>query len=347
MTVEASRFVRLATADPEVADLISAIRAAGQRATRALPGDRVDIVRFEALSTRLEALALTRGTDVVFGEAPGDRECGPSVLDSSHIAGLPAPVRDAVAAWLLAGDAVVELVLPFTPGDAPEPTARRSPTATAEPWEAPGGAEGKRAVALRFLQQIDDVLSGRPGAAIMPSGVSNTVLTETLRSYVALSGEPCDAPVRYRDGSGADSFPLRSVTLTGEPAAGMRTLRFALLSIRHTELDVIVDGAWLRNSQVSRPRPAGETDQLVHYLTHQQFDLLCNDAPIHIYLYQTGLDSAIMGFYRALTERLHRFPGSVAVTPMYFRRPPRVRKRRTEAGYEQETFFAEGATWAT
>jgi hypothetical protein len=111
-------------------------------------------------------------------------------------------------------------------------------------------------------------------------------------------------------------------------------LSFSLLSIRHVALDALVDGAWLRNREVSRPRPAGDTDEFAYRQSVAQLDRLCAAGPTTIVMYQTGLDTAIVGFYRAVTERLAAGGGTkLMVLPMYFRgdepyepgRPWRVR----------------------
>jgi hypothetical protein len=69
---------------------------------------------------------------------------------------------------------------------------------------------------------------------------------------------------------------------------------------------------------------------------------MCKDEPAIIYLYQTGLDAAIVGIYRAVTERLLTLPGSVVVIPRYFRRQaPDAPGARRVGGYEQQSSFQE------
>ena len=135
-------------------------------------------------------------------------------------------------------------------------------------------------------------------------------------------------PVEYRDGSrSAHPFPLRALPLKGQLPACSLELRFALLSIRHTEMDAVVDGAWLRNAEVSRPRPAGQTDDLVYDITRSQLAELCRgEAHVRLYLYQTGLETAVVGFYKALVDHLLSHPGSVSVQPMYYEAPRAPRR---------------------
>jgi hypothetical protein len=77
-------------------------------------------------------------------------------------------------------------------------------------------------------------------------------------------------------------------------------LRFALLSIRHTEMDAVVHGAWLRNAEVSRPMPAAQTDDLVYEISRTQLLELTSGGSrrVRIHLYQTGLETAVVGFYK-------------------------------------------------
>ncbi|MCA1673889.1 MAG: hypothetical protein LC799_17370, partial [Actinobacteria bacterium] len=74
----------------------------------------------------------------------------------------------------------------------------------------------------------------------------------------------------------------------------------------------------------------------------------CRTEPVLMYLYQTGLDAAVVGIYRAVVEHLLDLPGSLAVVPMYFRRQPSGRANADiVAGYEQQSVFAEGTLWRT
>lgn len=113
---------------------------------------------------------------------------------------------------------------------------------------------------------------------------------------------------------------------------GWRVLRFTLMSVRHVDMDLVVDGAWLRNSRVSRPRPAGLTDGIVFDTSLRQLQCLDASVPTLICMYQTGLEPAIVGFYRAVVRHLIENPQAVAVVPYY---------------YQGEKDFAEGTIWRT
>ncbi|MBF6621605.1 MAG: hypothetical protein ITG02_15415 [Patulibacter sp.] len=359
MSIERAFLVRMTPGEDGVAELIADIGGAQRRIRKAVAGDRVDIIRYEALSSQLEEIArhnlASAGSEAI--EIPMVDRTSHAVVDGSSDALTPEAASTAQA-WIAAGDVAVEVRTAFGRGPTPPPPTIG--TAVAEPartWDAPPDAQGRqmrgtRAVAERFRQQLKDAVNQVPDAALLPSGVSNRVLTDTLREFVDAQSGPannvaaCDVPVRYRDGSTGIQFPLRSLRLTDQLSQGWRTYRFAMLSIRHTEMDVEVDGAWLRNTDISRPRPAGDTDRIAYDMTRTQLERLCEREPTLIYLYQTGLDTAVVGFYRAVVEHLRRSPQSLAVVPMYFRRQPPGAEARTVAGYAQQSTFEEGKPWA-
>jgi hypothetical protein len=101
---------------------------------------------------------------------------------------------------------------------------------------------------------------------------------------------------------------------------GWRELSFTLLSIRHVEMDSVVNGAWLRNARISLRRPQGLTDQIAYEVSRRQLRLL-NGSPTVIHMYQTGFEPAIMGFYRAVIHHLIERPRSIAIVPHYFTGP--------------------------
>jgi hypothetical protein len=145
-------------------------------------------------------------------------------------------------------------------------------------------------------------------------------------------------PVEYRDGSrSAHPFALREIDLRGPISAAELDLHFALLSIRHTEMDAVVHGAWLRNAEVSRPRPAAQTDDMVYEISRSQLLELTASGTrrVRIHMYQTGLETAVVGFYKALVDHLLEFRNTVALQPMYFQNPSRGRKRDRSANNVQ------------
>ncbi|MFF2300275.1 hypothetical protein [Arthrobacter sp. NPDC058127] len=314
-------------------DLVNDVRSAASRASKADPGDRHDIARFEALATRLEQAALSHpGAQRTAISLPQNGETILLGTDpKAWPASLPDDTRQAAKSFVAMNFLPVLVVDPHVYGitTAQVIGPAESP---AETWTAEDGVFGSRAVEHRFRAQIAEALN--PEAArrvpISPSGVNNTVVTEILREFVvaAPGAVRVDVPVEYRDGSrSAHAFPLRALPLVAELPPASLELKLALLSIRHTEMDAVVHGAWLRNAEISRPRPAAQTDDLVYDVSLRQLEELCRtERHVHLSMYQTGLETAVMGFYRALTTHLLRFPGTVSVQPMYFVAPRRPRK---------------------
>lgn len=365
MTTESSILVSFSER-PEHRALVLDIESAAARAKKADPGDRLEIARFEALCARLELLAVTErsmGADAVdcgelpegeglglYHEHPGNPLC---LVDGGLLARLSPDLVLLVRKWAGEGRLTVELRMPLEYGRTDPAATRSSAPEPAERWESEDGAKGRQAVEQRFRAQLQAVLatpaSPDRSAAVSPSGVHNRVITEVLREFViGDKSVRVDAPVLYRDGSQASApFPLRCLALVEEaPAGSDLELGLALLSIRHTEMDPVIDGAWLRNAEVSRPRPAAQTDDFVYQSSLKQLEELTRGGQksLMLRIYQTGLDAAIVGFYRATVMHLLRYPRSLAVVPMFYS------GGQSSADHEGVTTsvagFVAGASWA-
>lgn len=318
MTLECATFVRISEAlVPTVRKLREEGEAALRRSAKLPPGDRSELRRYDGLQTAIERCALM---SLWAGEPHCSGEEGP----------------EAARMWASHGAEIVELRLPHAPGDTlREGTPGVGPPAARRAWRSESPV-AREAMTERFRQSIEVALSsdGAEAAAVRPSGVTNSVLTETLREFV--NHRPGDAPialpVRYLDGSSGPPFPFRAAALSDVVPSGSRRLRFTLLSIRHVEMDGDVDGAWLRNAKISQRRPAGHTDQLAYETSLRQLRALTVHGPLLIDMYQTGLETAVVGFYRAVARHLIERPGTLAVAPHYYRGPGR---------------FAAGAIWTT
>ncbi len=346
--------------DEEHKLLVQDVRSARERAGKAEPGDRVDIIRYEMLSSQLEAWAYNSvdgGNVVAFALPAASKVAGLHLAaDGGVPAWVPADQQHEITAVLERGGALVTLRLPLEIGATAVNSARKSPPPPAAVWEAPPGVRGAQAVEARFAAQLEEALqnpkSPRP---FIPSGVSNVVLTNSLREYVGRSGDRVDVPAEYKDGSRAKHlFPLRSLKFLSAPRGPFDlSVKFALLSIRHTEMDVVVDGAWLRNVQISQQRAAAETDDLVYEISREQLaELTRGGKRVMMEMYQTGLQPAVVGFYRALVDHLLTQPGSVTVRPMYFQQsrkqsPQAGRRNGPRQGRQQQRRPADGTVETT
>lgn len=336
MTVEKVAFVRLPSqVTAEFEAMAAKAMAALRRSSKLPPGSNAEIGRFEAIAAQLEKRAIELSVadpqSVAFAD---DLQSRTRLLMTPELLGevgedIPASVAD----WLSAGSSVVSVTLPHQQGPTANSLEEVGPAPVAEAWK--GSHRYKReAETERFEHQIRSALAdGRVDTAINPSGVSNRVLTTTLRKYVAKAGNETrmDVPVEYRDGSRAEDFPFRAIHLSDDTPSNLPVLRFTLLSIRHVEMDELVDGAWFRNSRISLPRAAGITDADAFSISKQQLETIRATGPVVIEMFQTGLQPAVVGFYRAVTHALVEYPGSICVVPKFF----------VGEGFE------EGAPWQT
>lgn len=340
MSIEKQVAIRMPSElSASVLDLAARAAAALARADKLPPGDRTEAVRFESLHAVIDQLAIAAlangATHEVLPPSTADHLSGPTVFGPGSAGSKQ--ISSSALKWIQEGSVVVELRLPHFAGATvlagelgvgpPKPAAR---------WASSEGRPGD-AVQKRFEYLLEQAVErgGDSRAAVCPSNIANRVLTEGLRTYAhRTKGQTrVDAPVLYRDGSKGRPFPLRALSMATSVPDGMRTLRFALMSIRHVDMDKVVDGAWLRNVKISRARAAGFTDDIVFETSLRQLRRLVSDAPTLIHMYQTGLDTAIVGFYRAVIYQLLDKPGSICVVPYYYQ--------------DIANKFSEGTAWTT
>ncbi len=130
-------------------------------------------------------------------------------------------------------------------------------------------------------------------------------ITKALREFsFKQAGEDRDEHLRivYGDGSEAEPFPLFQLDEINCNETAENTeyseLHVSLISMRHLEQDTFVNMAWFNNQQASRPQKFAETEKYCSEVTIAQLNELRK--PVKIHLYQTGLQPAIVGFFRGL-----------------------------------------------
>jgi hypothetical protein len=332
MSIERITYVRIPTEmTNHILDLHVQATKALRRATKQDLGERSEAIRFEALNTTIEQLAtvaLANGAPSFLEPYSSDSKRINAVLESSNDTVLFKSLNctkhpsTKVENWLETGYVVVavnfphyqgETVLPGTPGvGPPEPQTR---------WRSKS-INYQESIRQRFESQIKAALSNHKTdkTPVCPSGVTNRVLTESLRfNSQSIDGQKSvSVSVQYRDGSMGPDFPFKSLNLIDQTPTEAIELHFTLLSMRHVEIDESVDGAWFRNTRISRRRQAGITDSIAYEISKRQLNLLVQEGPVLIYMYQTGLEPAIMGFYRAVSQVMSANPHSLAVVPKYY-----------------------------
>ncbi len=186
----------------------------------------------------------------------------------------------------------------------------------------------RTALQQQMQDAITTVREGRFGQINFSSQSHNTI-ADVLHEFVYVTSDEAIAPVYvnvlYGDGSRGKPFPLCCLApLRPEATAPLRhiaPLRVALISMRHLEMDHLVDVAWLLNKDLPKGRPLAEVDTFSYQETQRQLREGLSNGPLKLYLYHTGFQPAIVGFYRALVEELvRRRKQSLAleVTPYYF-----------------------------
>ncbi len=199
--------------------------------------------------------------------------------------------------------------------------------------------EGRNAYEI-LREQVEAAIrcvrEGRP-RAVNFSNQPHNIITEVLNEFVYSESGSVEKPtyvqVIYTDGSQGEPFPLRCLPKRDEAEierlSQVQPLRVALLSMRHLALDHDVDMAWFRNREVSKARAFAETDAFCYAQTRKLLQESRDSEHLRLYLYQTGLQPAVIGFFRALVEELvfrAKSPPSLEVVPYY---------HRSKGGYQQ------------
>ena len=199
----------------------------------------------------------------------------------------------------------------------------------------PGRYKGQDQLSEETRQDMLQALKSQIGKAAKTGGEVNFsnqphfVIADALNAFVYKddSGQSEDMiRVVYMDGSEASPFPLRCLVRspeeTRQSASGLPILRAALISMRHLAMDEQVDFCWFRNRKVSVPHPFAEIDA---YCTDHTMELLkaIPDHGLQIDLYQTGLETAVVGFYRGLVlalkeRRMDPHAAPLRVVPRYY-----------------------------
>ncbi len=179
-----------------------------------------------------------------------------------------------------------------------------------------------------LIKQIQDALQNDEPVSF-GNQAQHDVITEALNYFVYV---PIDKPLKptnlriaYSDGSEAEPFPVFCLHRSGDTAvpAFSNPLKLSLMSMRHFELDPEIDFCWFRNKEVSKTRTLAETDDFCYKTTISQLDESLKQGDLLMYMYHTGFEPAVIGFYRGLVHQLMKLrkitTPSLRVIPMYFR----------------------------
>lgn len=191
------------------------------------------------------------------------------------------------------------------------------------------GEKSKKQKLLHILiEQIQDALPNNEPVSF-GNQAQHDIITEALNFFVYV---PIDRPltptmlrIAYSDGSEAEPFPVLCLHRSSDSKvpAFSNPLKFSLMSMRHFELDPEIDFCWFRNKEVSKTRTLAETDDFCFNATLSQLVESLKQGNLLMYMYQTGFEPAVIGFYRGLVHHLMKLrsspTSSLRVIPMYFR----------------------------
>ncbi len=123
-------------------------------------------------------------------------------------------------------------------------------------------------------------------------------------------------PVVFTDGSRPPPFPAGQLAVSDEIAAEEKeellkransVLKLGVMSMRHPELDYLVDLYVTRNTELSREDDSAADKEALSY--DRTVRTLSDPAIVNggeIWVYQTGFEPMIVGFYRGVNEILKR-----------------------------------------
>lgn len=198
----------------------------------------------------------------------------------------------------------------------PNPAAAQLLNASPPTWAPFANSPPRLRAAQRLWGELTTaVAAGEP--IQVGAGARHDVLTEALRhAAVAVGdGHSHDLRLLYVDGSEPEPFPLR--TPVCRVPTGGHGVRVGLMSMRHTELDALVDGYWFRNRLVSVSRTLAETDRFCAATTVGKLRELSHGGIRRIELVHTGFEPAVVGFYRGLLTWLADSGEQIEVQPLY------------------------------
>lgn len=172
-----------------------------------------------------------------------------------------------------------------------------------------------------------------PDSGVNFSNPSHPAITEVLHEFAYRQDgkKPCNIRVFYNDGSEGQPFPLYLLEKSSKEKVAeilsKAPIHSSLISMRHLDMDLAVDMAWFTNQRASRRRAYAETEEFCYQRTLDQLGQVKDD--LHIKLYQTGLQPAVVGFYRAFVEYVYTLEDQdprIVVTPMYYQKAGDYRK---------------------
>jgi hypothetical protein len=185
----------------------------------------------------------------------------------------------------------------------------------------------KSYIANLLREQIQSCLRTKEPVSL--AKFPSDVISEVLNEYIFV---PADKVIHstglrliYSDGSEPPPFPifcLRDLSETRELSYNNK-IRAALVSYRHLENDPQIDLCWFRNREVTGQGLYSEIDKFCYRETIRQLDQHREVGTQAIDMFITGLQPALIGFYRGVVQKLidlqrKNLSRDLVITPFYF-----------------------------
>jgi hypothetical protein len=175
----------------------------------------------------------------------------------------------------------------------------------------------KAQITQRLTRNIERAMEA--GDPVPITNVRHEDITRVFHRFV-VGGRAAAVRVLYADGSEARPFRFGRLG-RADPWSPTRVLHVGLISVRHFEIDPQADEYWFRNAEVPSKVSQAEADEWCYQATVSRLAALKLAYPgerLEVRLYHTGLESAVIGFYRAVVDELIAARGP----RRWLRRPP-------------------------
>jgi len=182
----------------------------------------------------------------------------------------------------------------------------------------PAEPEAGVSVEDRLRWRVETALRGGP--PVNMNNQKHTVFTTVFQEFLIKKGPPGGTVrVVYGDGSEARPFPLRCLQPTRPREEAVMPV--SLMSMRHLQLDGQVVFNWLRNREIDQSSTLAVADSYCYLQSIERLQSLRSRVGakrLHILMYHTGFEPAVVGFYRAVVESLLDGSDWLCVTPHFF-----------------------------
>ncbi len=197
--------------------------------------------------------------------------------------------------------------------------------------EARERAAGTRASREAGFQRKKELCRRRVRAAIEHGGVIDALrqdhptLTDVLAEEILRPrGElRVDVPVVYGCGAPAPGFPLRCAERAPAAWKADHELHVALISMRHVHMDVNVERAYLTNAEATGNLPMDAQDRICFergLTLLRELRVTYGGRRVMVYLHHTGLEAAVVGFYRAAIHTILESQRPVSLLRVWWER---------------------------